>query len=109
MDTRTTYREIVKAVISRYARLRPSHGAIRLDTVFDEQQDHYALMQSGWDRGVRVRGNLIYVTLRDDKVYIEYDGIERGISEELIKRGIPKEKIVLAVLAPVGEQALVPA
>ena len=109
MDTRTTYREIVKAVISRYARLRPSHGAIRLDTVFDEQQDHYALMQSGWDRGVRVRGNLIYVTLRDDKVYIEYDGIERGISEELIKRGIPKEKIVLAFLAPVGEQALGPA
>ncbi|MEZ4662352.1 MAG: element excision factor XisH family protein [Caldilineaceae bacterium] len=35
------------------SRLRPSHGAIRLDTVFDEQQDHYALMQSGWDRGAR--------------------------------------------------------
>jgi hypothetical protein len=109
MGTRTTYREIVKDVISKYARLRPSHGAIRLDTVFDEQQDHYALMQSGWDRGMRVRGNLIYVTLRDDKVYIEYDGIERGISEELIRRGISKEKIVLAFLAPVGEQALIPA
>lgn len=109
MDTRTSYREIVKDVISKYARLRPSHGAIRLDTVFDEQQDHYALMQSGWDRGVRVRGNLIYVTLRDDKVYIEYDGIERGISEELIRRGIPKEKIVLAYLSPSSEKELVPA
>lgn len=109
MDTRTAYREIVKDVINKYARLRPSHGTIRLDTVFDEQQDHYALMQSGWDRGVRVRGNLIYVTLRDDKVYIEYDGIERGISDELIRRGIPKENIFLAFLSPSNEEELVPA
>lgn len=109
MDTRTSYREIIKDVINKYARLRPSHGSIRLDTVFDEQQDHYALMQSGWDRGVRVRGNLIYVTLRSDKVYIEYDGIERGIHHELIKRGVPEEKIVLAFLSPSSEAELVPA
>lgn len=107
MDTRTTDREIVKDVINKYARLRPSHGAIRLDTVFDEEQDHYALMQSGWDRGIRVRGNLIYLTLRDGKVYIEYDGIERGIRDELIRRGIPKERIVLAFLSPSPEPELV--
>ena len=105
MDTQTTYREIVKSVIGKYARLRPSHGDIRLDTVFDEQQDRYALMQSGWDRGLRVRGNLLYLTLRDDKVWIEYDGMERGISEELIQRGIPKEKIIFAFLSPSKEKA----
>ena len=109
MDTGTAYREIVKDVIRKYARLRPSHGDIRLDTIFDEQQDHYALMHSGWDRGVRVRGNLIYVILRGDKVYIEYDGIERGIRDELISRGIPEDKIVLAFLTPTGEQELIPA
>jgi hypothetical protein len=109
MDTNTSYREIVKDVIRKYARLRPSHGDIGLDTVFDEQQNRYALMQSGWDRGVRVRGNLIYVILRGDKVYIEYDGIERGIHDELISRGIPEDKIVLAFLSPVDKQELVPA
>ena len=108
MDTRTSYRAIIKDVIRKYAQLRPSHGSIRLDTVFDEQQDHYALMQSGWDRGLRVRGNLIYVTLRDDQVHIEYDGIERGISDELIRRGIPKDKIVLAFLSPSNEKDLMP-
>jgi hypothetical protein len=82
MDTRAQYRNIVKDVLSNYARLRPSHGQIRLDTVFDEQQDHYAVMQVGWDRGARVRGNLIYITLDNDTVQIEYDGIERGILAE---------------------------
>ena len=109
MDTNTSYRDIVKDVIRKYAQLRPSHGDIRLDTIFDEQQGHYALMQSGWDRGVRVRGNLIYVILRGDKVYIEYDGIEQSIRHDLINRGIPEDKIVLAFLSPIDEQELVPA
>jgi hypothetical protein len=96
MDTTATYREIVKQVIERYSKLRPSHGDIRLDTVFDDTQNRYALMQVGWDRGGRIRGNLIYVTLQDGKVYIEYDGIETGIADNLMEKGIPEEDIVLA-------------
>jgi hypothetical protein len=66
--------------------------------VFDQQHDRYALMQVGWDRGRRVRGNLIYVTLRDGKVWVEYDGMEQGIIEDLVEAGIAKERIVLAFL-----------
>ena len=99
MDTSVTYREIVKQVILQYAKLRPSHGEIRLDSVFDETRDRYALMQVGWDRGRRVRGNLIYITLKDGKVYIEYDGMECGITQNLIEQGIPENDIVLAFLS----------
>lgn len=98
MDTTARDREIVKQVILQYSKLRPSHGDIRLDTVFDQIQDRYALMQVGWDRGRRVRGNLIYVTLKDGKVWIEYDGIEPGITQDLIAQGIPEERIILAFL-----------
>jgi len=98
MDTNTTYREIVKQVILQYAKLRPSHGEIKLDPVFDEIRDRYALMQVGWDRERRVRGNLIYITLQDGKVYIEYDGMEQGIAHDLVEQGIPQNDIVLAFL-----------
>ncbi|MFB2880273.1 MULTISPECIES: XisI protein [Floridanema] len=98
MDTTASYREIVKQVILKYAKLRPSHGNIRLDPVFDEMRDRYALMQVGWDSGKRVRGNLIYITLQDGKIYIEYDGMEHGITHDLIAQGISKDNIVLAFL-----------
>jgi XisI protein len=98
MDTPKTDRDAVKMVIQKYARFKPSHGDVRLDTVFDEANDRYALMQVGWDRGRRVRGNLIYVTLGEDKVWIEYDGMEQGITQDLIAAGIPQERIVLAFL-----------
>jgi XisI protein len=98
MDTPKTDRDAVKMVIQKYARFKPSHGDVRLDTVFDEANDRYALMQVGWDRGRRVRGNLIYVTLGENKVWIEYDGMEQGITQDLIDAGIPQERIVLAFL-----------
>ena len=96
MDSTTQLSDIVKGVINRYAQLKPSHGDIRLDTVFDDEQSHYALMQVGWDKDRRVRGNLIYITLRDNKVIIEYDGMECGIAQDLIASGIASVQIVLA-------------
>lgn len=98
MDT-PTLRKAVKQVINYYASFKPSHGDIRLDVVFDEAHDRYALMQVGWSRGQRVRGNLIYITLQKGNVYLEYDGMEQGITESLMEQGIPAEAIVDAALA----------
>jgi len=104
MNTILSDRQIVKQVIECYAKYAPSHGDIRLDTVFDDEQGRYALMQVGWDRGRRVRGNLIYVTLHGGQVWIEYDGMEQGITQDLVKGGIAPERIKLA-FAPEAEIA----
>ena len=98
MDTKKKHRDIVKEIILKYAQFRPSHGQIRLDTVFDEKSDRYALMQVGWNGEKRVRGNLIYITLDAEKVSIEYDGIEGGITQDLINNGIAPEQIILSFL-----------
>lgn len=98
MDNTERCRKIIQDVILKYAGLRPSHGDIRLDPIFDETNDRYVLMQTGWDRGHRVRGNLIYISLRAGKVYIEYDGIEQSITDDLIRSGIPEDRIVLSYL-----------
>lgn len=100
MDKLTKYRQIVTDLILKYARFRPSHGDIRLDPLFDEKRDGYALMQVGWDRGKRIKGNLIYLTLKDGKVYVEYDGMEKGIADELVSMGVAPEDIILACQAP---------
>jgi hypothetical protein len=98
MDTVKSYQTVIKQVISEYAKLRPSHGNIHLEPIFDDVNSRYALMQFGWDRERRVRGNLIYVNIKDGKVLIEYDGIEGGITKDLIQMGIPERDIVLAFL-----------
>ncbi|MGB3294583.1 MAG: element excision factor XisI family protein [Phormidesmis sp.] len=96
MDSTTQLSNAVKELISQYAQLKPSHGDIRLDAVFDDEHKRYALMQVGWDRERRVRGNLICITLQDDRVIIEYDGMECGIVQGLVASGIAAERITLA-------------
>jgi XisI protein len=104
MDTIVSYRNIIKKIILSYAQLRPSHGDIRLDPVFDEANDRYALMQVGWDKQRRVRGNLIYITIQavgvaspvEHRVFVEYDGTETGVTDELVEAGIPRDNIILA-------------
>jgi hypothetical protein len=98
MDNITNYRNIIKQLVLHYAQLRPSHGDIYSEAVIDETRDRYALMQTGWDRGKHIRGNLLYVKLENGKVHIEYDGIGYGITDELVMSGIAEEDIVLAYL-----------
>ena len=65
-----------------------------LTSTYIQPQPTYAIAH-----GRRVRGNLIYVTLSEGKVWVEYDGMEQGITKDLIAAGIPPERIVLAFLS----------
>ncbi len=98
MDTSANYRHILKETLLQYAAIRPSHGDIRVEPIFDDENGRYALMQIGWDLGRRVSGDLFYASVRGDKVYIEYDGIGYGITDDLIANGISESDIVLAFL-----------
>ncbi|NES83455.1 MAG: XisI protein [Moorea sp. SIO2B7] len=35
-------------------------------------------------------------SIRDGKIWIHYDGMEDGITDELVAAGVPKDRIVLA-------------
>ena len=48
MDELTQFRKIVRDLITKYAQFRPANGDVRIEVVFDESQDHYELMYSGW-------------------------------------------------------------
>ena len=57
-------------------------------------------MHEGWEDHHRVHGCIVHVEIREDKLWIHYDGIEDSITAELIEAGIPKDRIVLAFHPP---------
>jgi hypothetical protein len=95
-----SYGEIVKKVIRRYAELPPSYGDVVVETVFDDAQGHYELVYAGWNGWRRVHGSVIHVDIRDGKIWIQHDGTESGIADELLEAGVPYEHIVLAFHHP---------
>jgi hypothetical protein len=95
-----SYPEVVKKIISEYAALPPSNGEIDIETIFDDTKGHYELVYSGWDGWQRVHGSVIHVDIRDGKIWIQHDGTESGIADELLAAGVPYEHIVLGFHHP---------
>ena len=100
MDNLNRYRHIIRELIQRYAQHQPACGEVQIEVIFDETNDHYELMYAGWNGPYRIHGSVLHIDIRQEKVWIQYDGTEDGIAEELVKAGIPHDRIVLAFKPP---------
>lgn len=43
---------------------------------------------------------MLHVNIKDEKIWIQHDGTERGITNDLLELGVPKHDIVLAFQSP---------
>ncbi len=100
MDTLEKYRGTVRDIIRKYAEIPYSYGNIQSQTVFDRDADHYLLMIAGREGVRRVHGCLVHIDIIGGKIWIQRDGTEEGIAAELLKAGIPKDRIVLGFRSP---------
>ncbi len=103
MDKLTKYRTLIKKLLNDYLELinrTPIPEGIETEVIFDEERDHYMLLNVGWSRRKRFRGTTLYLRLRDDKIWVEEDWLEDGIVKDLLTAGVPKEDIVLAFHHP---------
>jgi ketopantoate reductase len=104
MDELTRYRHLIIELMREHAQHRPSHGDIQVELIIDEAQDHYELIYAGWSGKYRIHGSVIHVDIRDGKVWIQHDGTEDGIAEDLVEAGVPRDRIVLAFKSPAMRQ-----
>jgi hypothetical protein len=100
MDRDNSYRAIVKRVLQEVVEMTPSESNIRTEFVCDEALGHYQVGQVGWDGKRRVDDVFLHVDVVDGKVWLQHDGTDLRIAEDLMRAGIPKEHIVLAFHHP---------
>ena len=95
MDQIERYRQIVRRLIDDYASYKPAYGDIRTEAVVDREHDHYEVIQVGWNGDRRVHGSIIHIDIRNGKVWIEHNGTDARLGEEMNAAGIPSTDIVL--------------
>jgi hypothetical protein len=100
MDKVDSYRQIVKETLLAHSQIKPVYGEIEMGVLFDLERDRYQVLRAGWLQKSRVYGVLIHIDLKGSKIWIQYDGTEVGVANELLERGVPKEDIVLAYHSP---------
>ncbi|MGB7440918.1 MAG: XisI protein [Coleofasciculaceae cyanobacterium] len=104
MDKLSKYRSLIQETLEKHSIVKLANEDIKVYKFFDTQQDHYQVFHAGWEKYRRVFGPLIHIDIIDGKVWIQYDGTEIGVANELVELGIPKEDIVLAYHAPLMRQ-----
>lgn len=104
MEKLKKYRNYVKQVISEYAQLGSAKDPIEQQLIFDTVGNHYQLMYVGWKNRKRYHGCLLHIDIKNEKIWIQHDGTEIGMANELVKLGVPKEDIVLGFHEPLVRQ-----
>jgi XisI protein len=93
------YRHHIQNLLSQHASL-VWDDRIQAEPIFDTERDRYQLMYVGWRNQHRVYGPVLHLDIIDNKIWIQQDGTEVGIANELVELGVPKEEIVLAFDPP---------
>ncbi|MEM9218031.1 MAG: XisI protein [Cyanobacteria bacterium P01_F01_bin.150] len=100
MEKLTQYRQWVQDLLTEHSQFKPSYGDLEQFTIFDIANDHYQLATVGWDGDNRVFSCLIHIDIKDGKIWIQHDGTEIGVANQLVELGMPKQSIVLGFHDP---------
>ncbi|MFK7949941.1 MAG: XisI protein [Saprospiraceae bacterium] len=101
MDRITKYKKILRQLFEKQAAMmKPIHKETVIQLVIDEEHGHYLLYHNTWRNSRRNYGCVLHISIRNNKIYIEHDGGDRGFALDLLEAGIPKSDIVLAFHSP---------
>ncbi|HAX80341.1 MAG TPA: XisI protein [Cyanobacteria bacterium UBA11372] len=97
------YPELVQKIINaHFANLKDDETEVQL--ILDRERHHYLLMLVGWNDQRREYGSLIHIDIKDEKIWIQSDGTEVGVANELVEAGVPQKDIVLGFKSPFKRQ-----
>ena len=94
------YQKYILQIIYEYGKVKPAYGDTEVQIIVDKENHHYQLMVVGWNQLQRVYGCMLHIDIKNNKIWIQHDGTEIGIANELLELGVSKEDIVLAFQAP---------
>ncbi|MBX7169849.1 MAG: XisI protein [Pyrinomonadaceae bacterium] len=100
MDKLEKYRGLIQQILNEYVEFSASDKSTETVPVFDKENDRYLLMEIGRVNGKRIHFCLVNLEIKNEKIWIHYDGTEANFGQQLIENGVPKSDIVPAFMSP---------
>ena len=92
------YREFIQTLLNRY--VVSSSDGLETQAVFDTVRDHYQIMHVGWRSNSWVHSCTVHLDIKDEKIWIQWNGTEDDLAQELVDLGVSKSNIVIGFHAP---------
>ena len=100
------YRSIIVNILKHYAampytnpKLNPQ-DELEEQLIIDTQNDHYQILNIGWEGAQRVYYPIFHIDIKNSKVWVQEDASDSDLVGKLEEQGVDKADIVLAFHAP---------
>ncbi len=105
MDKVAQYKKLVRQVIEEVAAFFRPGEPVEPQIILDDERGHYLLFSVGWEGKNWHYASIVHIDVRPDgKVWLQHDGTDLVLADELVRKGIPKQDIVLGFQSPVMRQ-----
>lgn len=98
------YRDCIKQIIKKYQQYTKANSQVEAQIVVDTEHDHYQLVYVGWKKQRRIYGCVLHFDIKNGKIWIQHNGTEANIADELMDLGVEKLDIVLGFHSPYKRQ-----
>jgi len=106
MDKLAQYRSIIQSTLSQYYDLATAQSASSTASemsdrlAFDSDRDQYLWFRFGWDDKKLVQHIIMYLCIKNGKIWVEQDSTDLCVVDDLLAAGIPQTDIVLGFHHP---------
>ncbi|MDJ0800299.1 MAG: XisI protein [Calothrix sp. MO_167.B12] len=100
------YRMVIKKILTEYYEMTvaqtPTSAEIEASDriAFDEEHDHYLWFRFGWQEKQRIQHIIMYLCIKNGKIWVEEDATNLCVVDDLLAAGIPQTEIVLGFHHP---------
>ena len=99
MDTINKFQQAILEVLEPFANQKVANPGLEKQLIADTKRHRYQVIVQGWEKGEKfVNSTLLHLEIKGDKIWIQQNWTELQIAQELVKRGVPAEQIVLGFL-----------
>ncbi|MBW4670940.1 MAG: XisI protein [Cyanomargarita calcarea GSE-NOS-MK-12-04C] len=102
MERLEKYRNIIYELLTSHAAYSYSEAEsdVECQVVFDRENDHYQILDVGWEGLNRIYNCSIHIDIKDGKIWIQRNMTEADLAQELLEMGVVKEDIILGLHPP---------
>jgi hypothetical protein len=104
MEKLQQYRKLIEQILEEYSQNKPAYGEIEVETIFDRERDRYQIVYLGWKQQKWIHTCALHLDIKQEKIWIQWNGTEKDIAAELVALGVPKDDIVLGFQTPFMRQ-----
>lgn len=100
MDKLNTYRHLIRTLLQKYLEYKPKNLKVETQIIFDTENNHFLLLDIGWDKGRFFHDCVFHLDIKDGKIWLQQNWTDADIANELVELGVPKSDIVIGFQPP---------